>query len=153
MLQFIYKSNLYRNWIFRTEYFFPGTENETHWSNSSSAGNLTGGEPYLIVIGTALRTNKHYYKVWKEVFLVLINWLFTPDIHDLHEHGVERASTFVQPRHPQQPHLQQTQVKHKEHLNNTTGGLLHHLIFFLFSSSSTYNFVALSSGLWFCSAS
>ena len=72
MLQFIYKSNLYRNWIFRTEYFFPDTENETHWSNSSSAGNLTGGEPYLIVIGTALRTNKHYYKVWAKEFLVLM---------------------------------------------------------------------------------
>ena len=47
--------------IFRTEYFFPEADNQTSWVNSSM-GNLTG-EPYLIVIGTALRTNKHYYKV------------------------------------------------------------------------------------------
>ena len=49
--------------IFRTEYFFPEADNQTSWLNSSMSSNLTG-EPYLIVIGTPLRTNKHYYKVW-----------------------------------------------------------------------------------------
>ena len=59
--------------IFRTEYFFPDADNQTSWLNSSM-GNLTG-EPYLIVIGTALRTNKHYYKVWKSrtLFFLLLN--------------------------------------------------------------------------------
>ena len=59
--------------IFRTEYFFPEADNQTSWLNSSM-GNLTG-EPYLIVIGTALRTNKHYYKVWKSrtLFFLLLN--------------------------------------------------------------------------------
>ena len=33
------------------------------------------------------------------------------DLHDLHEHGVERASTIIQSRHSQQPDLPQTQVK------------------------------------------
>ena len=51
--------------ISRTEFFFPETDNGTGWSNSSM-GNSTG-EPYLIVIGTELRTNKHYYKVWKDL--------------------------------------------------------------------------------------
>ena len=72
--------------VFRTEYFFPEADNETSWENSTMGGNVTGslmgnstgsmgwnstgsGEPYLIVIGTALRTNKHYYKVLIRVFV------------------------------------------------------------------------------------
>ena len=39
-------------------------------STGSMGWNSTGsGEPYLIVIGTALRTNKHYYKVLIRVFV------------------------------------------------------------------------------------
>ena len=61
--------------------------------------------------GLSKRISSSFESEWA---ITLINWLLTPDIHDLHEHGVERASTFVQPRHPQQPHLQQTQVKHSK---------------------------------------
>ena len=37
--------------------------------------------------------------------------MFNSDLHDLHEHGVERAFAIIQPRHSQQPHLPPTQVK------------------------------------------
>ena len=73
------KVELFIVFNFRTEYFFPEADNQTSWENSSignftgslmgnltgsMGGNLTGsGESYVIVIGTALRTNKHYYKV------------------------------------------------------------------------------------------
>ena len=34
-----------------------------------------------------------------------INIMLISDLHDLHEHGFEWASTIVQSRHSQQPHL------------------------------------------------
>lgn len=57
----------------RTEFFFPETDNGTGWSNSSM-GNSTG-EPYLIVIGTELRTNKHYYKIYMIYMNMVLNGL------------------------------------------------------------------------------